>query len=69
MEGRQARSSQRDKWAKGVSGATMDEGYSRVMEDRVKWMEGKKETTKRPTRQMSSSRGQRQKAAEESSYL
>jgi hypothetical protein len=50
MEGRRARSSQRDKWAKGVSGAMMDEGSIRVMEDRVKWMEGKKETTERLAR-------------------
>ena len=65
MEGRRARSSQRDKWAKGVSGTMMDEGCSRVMEDQVKWMEGKKETTERPAKQMPSSRGQCQKAAEE----
>jgi hypothetical protein len=54
---------------KGVSVMKVDEGCSRVMEDRAKWMEGKKETTERPTRQISSSRGQCQKAAEELSYL
>jgi hypothetical protein len=54
---------------KGVSGATVDERCSRVMEDRANWMEGEKETTERPTSQMSSSWGQRQIAAEEMSYL
>jgi hypothetical protein len=35
----------------GVSGAEVDEGCNRVMEDRAKWMEGEMETTKRPTSQ------------------
>jgi hypothetical protein len=34
---------------KGVSGAEVDEGCSRVMKDRAKWMEGENETTERPT--------------------
>jgi hypothetical protein len=39
------RGSQWDKWAKGVSGAEVDEGCSRVMKDRRKWIEGKMEST------------------------
>jgi hypothetical protein len=30
---------------KGVSGAEVDEGCSRVMKDRAKWMEGEMEST------------------------
>ena len=32
----------------GLKGAAVDEGCSRVMEDRAKWMEGEMETTERP---------------------
>jgi hypothetical protein len=35
----------------GLKGATVDEGCSRVMEDRAKWMEGEMETTERPASQ------------------
>jgi hypothetical protein len=36
------------RWMKDAAG---DEGSSRVMEDRAKWMEGEMETTERPASQ------------------
>jgi hypothetical protein len=40
--GRDVAKGQKDK---GVSATEVDEGCNRVMEDRVKWMEGKMEST------------------------
>jgi hypothetical protein len=53
----------------GVSGAKVDEGCSRVMEDRAKWMEGEMETTKRPTSHELHHERNAKSTTEESSYL
>jgi hypothetical protein len=51
---------------KGVSVVEVDEGCSRVMEDRAKWMEGKKGVSR--TRSLHHG-GNAKSTTEESSYL